>query len=359
MALDEARERLARAIGAQPREIVVTSGGTEAVNLAIKGAAWAGRAAGHRILTSAVEHKAVLESIGHLERWGFEPVVLPVDRYGRVDPDGLTAGLDEKVVLVSLQLANNEVGTIGPLADLIARVRAAGRALVHVDAIAGAAWLPLDVASLGADLVSIAAHKLGGPRGAGALWIRRGTALVPQVHGGSQERYRRAGTEDVAAVVGMATAFELAAEEGAAAVADVRARRDRLAASLLAHDGVELTGHPVDRLASLVSLIVRDVVGDDLVMALDLEGVACSTGSACTTGSLEPSHVLLAMGYPADEARGSLRLSLGRDTTDAESERASAVIGSVITRLRDGAARLGGSGSAAGGARQPVREGVA
>jgi cysteine desulfurase len=340
MALDEAHERLAAAIGAQPRELVITSGGTEAVNLAIKGAAWAGRAAGARIVTTAVEHKSVLEACTHLEHWGFETTILPVDRYGRPDPDELADVLDEKVVVVSLQLANNEVGTTPPLAELIARVRDAGSALVHVDAVAGAAWLPLDVAALGADLVSVAAHKLEGPKGAGALWIRRGTAIIPQMHGGSQERYRRAGTEDVAAAVGMAVAFELALAERADTVPAVRERRDRLVAALTAIAGVEVTGHPVDRVAGLASVIVRDLVGDDLVVALDLEGVACSTGSACTTASLEPSHVLLAMGYPPDEARGSLRLSLGRTTTDAEVDTASGAIARVVERLRAGSASL-------------------
>jgi cysteine desulfurase len=340
MALDEAHERLAATIGAQPRELVLTSGGTEAVNLAVKGAAWAGRAIGPRIITTAVEHKSVLEACTHLGHWGFETTILPVDRYGRPDPEELADALDERVALVSLQLANNEVGTIQPLAALIARVREGGAALVHVDAIAGAAWLPLDVGALGADLVSIAAHKVEGPKGAGALWVRRGTAIIPQLHGGSQERYRRAGTEDVAAAVGMAAAFELAGRERAETAAAVRGRRDRLTAGLASIAGVEATGHPVDRIASLASIIVRDVVGDELVMALDLEGVACSTGSACTTGSLEPSHVLLAMGYPPDEARGSLRLSLGRTTTDADIETAIDAVGRVVDAVRAGSARL-------------------
>jgi cysteine desulfurase len=340
MALDEAHERIAAAIGAQPRELVVTSGGTEAVNLAVKGGAWAGRAVGPRIITSAVEHKSVLEACTHLEHWGFETTILPVDRTGRVDPEALADALDDKVVLVSLQLANNEVGTIQSLTELIARVRDGGRALVHVDAIAGAAWLPLDVAALGADLVSVASHKLEGPKGAGALWIRRGTAIIPQLHGGSQERYRRAGTEDVAAAVGMAVAFDLAARERDETVSAVRLLRDRLIDALTAVPGVEPTGHPIDRVANLASVIVHDVVGDDLVMALDLEGVACSTGSACTTGSLEPSHVLLAMGYAPDEARGSLRLSLGRTTTDADVTTAIEVLARVVERLRAGATRL-------------------
>ncbi len=345
MALDEAHERLARAVGAEPRTLVFTGGGTEAINLAVKGAAWAGKAEGHRIVTSAVEHKAVLESCLLLEKYGFEVRRLPVDRYGRVDPDELTAALTDKTVLVSLQWASNEVGTIQPLAELITRVRTGCHARVHVDAVQAAAWLPLDVETMDADLVTLAAHKVEGPKGTGALWVRRGTAILPQVHGGSQERYRRAGTENVAGAVGMAAAFELAAAEREATTAAVRARRDRLREALLALDGVELTGHPTERLPNSLSLVVRDVSGDDIVIALDLDDVACSTGSACTSGSTEPSHVLSAMGYPPAEARGALRLSLGRTTTDAEVATALAALPAVIERLRQGEARLtGGAG---------------
>jgi cysteine desulfurase len=339
-ALDEAHERLARSIGAEARAVVFTGGGTEAINLAVKGAAWAGKAAGHRIVTTGVEHKAVLESCLLLEKFGFEVQRLPVDRYGRLDPDDLTAALGERTILVSLQLANNEVGTIQPLTELIERVRAASPALVHVDAVQGAAHLPLDVTALGADLVSLAAHKVEGPKGVGALWIRRGVAILPQVHGGSQERYRRAGTENVAGAVGMAVAFELAAAERATTAPAVRERRDRLRAALLAVEGVELTGHPVERLPNSLSLVVADVPGDDLVIALDLEEVACSTGSACTSGSSEPSHVLAAMGYPAAEARCALRLSLGRRSSDEDIETAVRIVPGAIERLRAGRARL-------------------
>jgi cysteine desulfurase len=340
MALDEAHERLARTIGAEPRAIVFTGGGTEAINLAVKGAAWAGKAEGHRIVTTATEHKAVLESCLLLEKYGFEVTRLPVDRYGQVDPDDLTAALDEKTVLVSLQLANNEVGTIQPIDDLIGRARSACRARVHVDAVQAAAWLAIDVAALGADLVSFAAHKVEGPKGMGALWVRRATAILPQLHGGSQERYRRAGTENVAGAVGMAAAFELAAAERDTVVPAVSARRDRLREALLALEDVELTGHGVERLPNSLSLVVRDVSGDDLVIALDLEDIACSTGSACTSGSAEPSHVLSAMGYPPAEARGALRISLGRTTSDDDIDAALRVLSVAIERLRAGRARL-------------------
>jgi cysteine desulfurase len=351
-ALDEAHERLARSIGAEARNIVFTGGGTEAVNLAIKGAAWARKAMGHRIVTSAVEHKAVLESCLHLEKFGFQILILPVDRYGRVDPDELTGAISDQTILVSLQVANNEVGTLQPVAELVARVRAGSTALIHLDAVAAAAQLPIDVSALGADLISLAAHKVEGPAGIGALWIRRGTAILPQLHGGSQERYRRAGTESVASAVGMAAAFELAAVERATMVPALAARRDRLRSAILDGSDAELTGHPADRLPGSLSVMVRGLVGDELVMALDLEGLACSTGSACTTGSMEPSHVLTAMGYPPAEARGALRFSLGRGTSDEDVETAGRIVTGVIGRLRERrpeAAVLGAGGGAVRG----------
>lgn len=339
-ALDGARESLAHHLNADHREIVFTSGGTEAINLAIKGAAWAGKATGNRIVVSAVEHHAVLNSAKYLEKFGFEVVTLPVDRYGRVDADQLTAALNDKTILVSLQLANNEVGTLQPIAELVRHARAQKTALIHVDAVQAGAYLDIDVRSMDVDLLSLAAHKFEGPRGAGLLWLRRGTAILPQMHGGTQERYRRAGTEDVAAAVGMAAAYELACSERAETGARLRRQRDRLREALVALPDVEVTGHPRSRLPGLLSVVVGGLDGDTLVLALDLEGICCSTGSACTTGSTEPSHVLTAMGFPDDEARGALRLSLGRTTTDGEVDRAAEVIPQVIERLRRGTATI-------------------
>jgi cysteine desulfurase len=332
-ALDDAHERLARAIGGDAREIVFTSGGTEASNLALKGAAWAGKARGHRIVTTPVEHHAVGHALAHLEKFGFEVVEVPVDRYGRVDPAEVEAAITDRTILVSVMLGNNEVGTLQPVAEIAAVVRAHRGVLFHVDAVQAAPWLPLDVESLGADLVALAAHKAEGPKGTGALWIRRGTHLLAQQHGGSQERHRRAGTENVAGAVGMATAFELVAAERDVTVPRVRALRDRLAASLLAIDGVEVTGHPTERLPHILSVIVPWIDGGSVTLALDLEGIAASTGSACSSGSTEVSHVLAAMGYPADEARGAVRLSLGRTTTPSEIEEAGRVVPAVIDRL--------------------------
>jgi cysteine desulfurase len=339
-ALDDAHERLAAAIGGEAREIVFTSGGTEAINLALKGAAWAGRARGHRILTSAVEHHAVAHALAHLGKFGFEIVEIPVDRYGRVDPDAIEQALTDTTILVAVMLANNEVGTIQPISDIAARLRSRRGVLLHVDAVQAGPWLPLNVGELGADLVALGAHKAEGPKGTGALWIKRGTHILAQQHGGGQERHRRAGTENVAGAVGMAMAFELRAAERHAAVERVRALRDRLVSAVLAVEGTELTGHPVDRLPHIASFIVRGAEGGDIVLALDLEGIAASTGSACASGSDEVSHVLAAMGFPPDEAHGALRLSLGRTTTDAEIDEACRVVPQVVRRIRDGSAAV-------------------
>ena len=335
-ALDEAHERLATALGGIAREIVVTSGGTEANNLAIKGAAWAGKARGHRLVTSAVEHHAVGHTMRHLEKFGFEVVEVRVDRHGRVDPDELDAAIDDRTILVSVMLANNEVGTLQPIREIAERVRARRGILFHVDAVQAAPTLDLDVGELGADLVTISAHKFEGPKGIGALWIRRGTQLIAQLHGGSQERHRRAGTENVAGTVGMAVAYECACADRSTTAIRLRALRSRLAAACLAVDGVEVTGHPTERLPGLLSLRVQGADGVAINVALDLDGIAASTGSACSTGSPEPSHVLTAMGYTDAEALGALRLSLGRATTDAEVSEACLVVPRVIAEIRAG-----------------------
>jgi cysteine desulfurase len=336
-ALDEARERMARALNAEPRELIFTSGGSESINLALKGVAWAGKANGNRIVTSAVEHHATLHTLHHLEKFGFEIVELPVDRYGRLDPDQLDAAINERTIAVSLLLANNEVGTIQPLGELLKRIRNHQGVLIHLDAVAAAPYVTLDVRAMDVDLLSLAAHKFEGPKGTGLLYLRRGTILLPQIQGGSQERYRRAGTENVAGAAGMAVAYELAVAEREKTTAHVTRLRDRLRESVLSLSGVELTGHPRRRLPGLLSVIVRDVDGGELVSALDLVGVAASVGSACTTGSLEPSHVLTALGYPEDEARGSLRLSLGRTTEAADIDAAAGILSSTISRLRPAA----------------------
>jgi cysteine desulfurase len=328
--LDEARERMAGILGAQPREIVFTSGGTEADNLAVKGVAWAGSAKGRHLVTSAVEHKAVLNSCAVLERQGFEVTYIGVDRFGRVDPAEVAAAISDRTTLVSIQAANNEVGTLQPVAEIgqICRDR---RVAFHVDAVQSAAFAPPTPDAWQATLISISAHKLGGPKGIGALWVRRGTPMLPQLSGGAQERQRRAGTENVAGAVGLARAMELSLGEDRAPMTRLR---DRLIGGLTSLPDVELTGHPGDRLPNSASVVIDGVEGGDLVAALDLEGIEASTGSACTTGSVEPSHVLLAMGLDPHLAHGSLRLTLGPETTEADIDRTLAVAKTLISRLR-------------------------
>ncbi len=334
--LDEAREGIAAILGAKPREIVFTGGGSEADNLAIKGAAWAASARGRHVITSSVEHKAVLHSCSILERSGFEVTYLPVDRYGRVDPAEVEAAITEYTSLVSVMYANNEVGTIQPIAEIGAICRQHG-VLFHTDAVQAAGFLPLDVDRLGVDLLSIAAHKIYGPKGVGALFIRQGTALLPQMQGGAQERQRRAGTENVAGIVGFARALELAQGDPGARDAEnarLAGLRDRLLRAVRDLPGVVETGHPVERLPHSASWLVDGVEGGDLVAALDLEGLAASTGSACTSGSVEPSHVLLSMGIDREHAHGALRLTAGRGTTAPDIERAGEVLRASIERMR-------------------------
>jgi cysteine desulfurase len=334
--LDEAREGIAAILGAKPREIVFTSGGSEADNLAIKGAAWAASARGRHIVTTGVEHKAVLHACAIMERSGFAVTYLPVDRYGQVDPAAVEAAIGEHTSLVSIMYANNEVGTIQPIAEIGAICRRRG-VLFHTDAIQAGGFLPLDVDNLGVDLLSLAAHKLYGPKGVGALFVRQGTALLPQIQGGAQERQRRAGTENVAGIVGFARALELAQGDPAARDAEnarLAGLRDRLLAALRDVAGVETTGHPVERLPHSASWLIEGIEGGDLVAALDLDGVEGSTGSACTSGSVEPSHVLLAMGIESARAHRALRLTAGRGTTGDDVERAGEILRSAIQRMR-------------------------
>ena len=348
-ALDEAHDRVAARLGVDAREIVFTSGGTEANNLALKGAAWAGKARGHRIVTSAVEHHAVGHALRYLEKFGFEIVELPVDRYGRVDPDELEAAINDRTILVSVMLANNEVGTIQPVAEIARRVRSRKGVLNHVEAVQAAPYLDLRLRDLDIDLLSMSAHKFEGPKGIGVLFVKHGTHILAQEHGGTQERHRRAGTENVAGAVALATAYELSSAERAATGRRLRQLRERLAKAVLAVPATELTGHPTERLPGLLSVIARGTDGNAVALSLDLEGIAASVGSACTTGSTEVSHVLAAMGYPDDEARGSLRLSLGRTTTDDEVATAIEVVPRVIASMQTGAAVV---------ARDPLGQGV-
>jgi len=337
--VDEARETIAALIGAKPREIVFTAGGTEADNLAVKGIAWAGTARGRHVVTSAVEHKAVLNACAILERSGFEITHLPVDRYGRVDPADVAAAITQRTTLVTVMAANNEVGTLQPVAEIGAVCREA-RVPFHTDAIQHAAFEAPNVDDWQATALSMCAHKAYGPKGVGALHVRQGTAMVPQQQGGSQERQRRAGTEDVASIVGLAAAMHrLHGDPAGRAHENERQAglRDRLIAGMGGLPGTRLTGHPTERLPNSASFVIEGIEGGDLVAALDLEGVEASTGSACTTGSVEPSHVLLAMGIPPDIAHGSLRLTLGEGTTAADVDRTLEILEACVSRLRGAA----------------------
>ncbi len=327
--LDEAREEIAAHIGAKPREIVFTASGTEADNLAVKGVAWAASARGRHVVIGAVEHKAVINPAAMLERQGFHVTTVGVDRSGRVDPDAVAAVISDATVLVSIQAANNEVGTLQPVAEIGAICRER-KVAFHTDAVQTAAFAAPTPDAWQATLVSLSAHKLNGPKGIGALYVRQGTAMVPQINGGSQERQRRAGTENVAGAVGFARAMRIAY----ARPPQLASIRDRLIRSLLALDGVELTGHPTERLPNSASVVIEGVEGGDLVAAVDLEGIEASTGSACTTGSVDPSHVLLAMGIDAELAHGSLRMTIGHETTVADVDRTVEVVASCIGRLR-------------------------
>ncbi len=348
-AIDEARERVANAIGARPKEVVFTSGGTEALNLALKGAAWAGKARGNRIVIGAVEHHAVTECAAYLERFGFEVVTVGVDRYGRIDPDAVEAAMSDHTILVAVMLANNEVGTIEPIAEIAHRVHGVRGCLFLCDAVQGAAWLDIDVDELGVDMLAIGGHKFEGPKGVGVLFLRSGTHILAQQHGGTQERYRRAGTENVAGIVGLATALDIAVRERPATYAHVAELRRRLTDGILGVGGVELTGHPSERLPNSLSVLARDIDGSAVVTALDLAGIAVSVGSACTTGSDEVSHVLAAMGYPEEEARGALRITVGRTTTDDDVDEALRVIPRTIEAVREGARAMAGQLEVAAG----------
>lgn len=338
--LDESRETVATLLGAKPREIIFTSGATENDNLAIAGIAWAASARGRHVITTAVEHRAVLQACAMLERHGFEITYLPVDRYGQVDPAAVAEAIGPHTTLVAIGYANNEVGTIQPIAAIGAVCRTAGVAF-YTDATQAAPWLPLLVDDLQVDLLGIAAHKLEGPKGVGALFVRQGTSLIPQQSGGSQERQRRAGTENVAGIVGLAEALRLARGDARALVVEGERQRslgERIRTRLAAIPDGEMTGALPVRLPNNVSWAFGGLEGGDLVTALDLEGVAASTGSACTSGSTDPSHVLLAMGVSPERIRGSLRLTTGRTTTVEDVDAAAELVAACVERVR-GASR--------------------
>jgi cysteine desulfurase len=332
-AIDGAREEVAQVLNCRPTEIIFTGGGSESDNLALKGLAFAAQKKGRQLLTTPIEHHAVLHTCQYLERFGFEPTYLPVDGHGRVDPDEVARALTDQTILVSVMYANNEVGTIEPIAE-IGRICRARKVPLHVDAVQAGGALPLDVAALNVDLMSLSAHKFYGPKGVGILYARQGVRLLPQLQGGSQERGKRAGTENVAGIVGAAAALRLAYEELPVSGPRIQALRDRLIAGVLQIPGSELTGHPTERLANNASFVFAGIEGESILLGLDLLGIAASTGSACTSGSVDPSHVLQALGFSSERARGSLRLTPGKENSVQDIATFLEALPAIIERLR-------------------------
>ena len=334
-ALDEARAAVARLIGAEPTAVIFTSGGSEADNLAIRGAAVALADTGRRhLVASAIEHEAVLQTLKALSRQGWTTTLVGVDASGVVTPELVAEAITDQTALVSVMHANNEIGTIQPVADL-ARLAHAHGALFHTDAVQSVGKLAVDVRRLDVDLLSLSAHKFNGPKGVGALWVRRGTRLTSQTTGGKQERNRRAGTENVPAIVGFGAAARLALDKASADTDRVAALRDRLERGILANvSGTVVNGDPARRIANTSNISFDRVEAEALLIALDLDGIAVSTGSACSSGSLEPSHVLRAMGFSAHRTQNSIRFSLGLGNTAEEVDRVLAVLPGIVDRLR-------------------------
>ena len=336
--LDVAHRTVAEVLGCRPQEVIFTSGGTESDNLALRGVAYAARKRGNHIITTAVEHHAVLHTAERLEQEGFRVTLLPVDREGFVDLQALERALDDDTTLVSVMYANNEVGTVEPVADVARIVKSRDPHIaVHTDAVQAAGCLDLNVDRLGVDLLSLAGHKIYGPKGAGVLYVRSRTPFLAQQLGGTQEKNRRAGTENVAGAAGMAAALRLAGQERPARIDHLRPLRDRLLQELpRLVPGTHVSG-PVDldrRLPGSVSCCFERVEGEAILLQLDLNGVSASSGSACTTASLEPSHVLLAMRVPHDLARGSLRITLGKGNTVEDVDRLLDVLPRAVQKLR-------------------------
>lgn len=337
-AADEARATVSSILGCRPSEVIFTSGGTESDNAALKGAAFALKEEGNHIITSTIEHHAVLNTCQYLEKVGFEVTYLPVDQFGMVNIEDLEKAITDKTVLISIMLANNEIGTIEPVSEFAKLAKANAkhsRILFHTDAVQGASVLDLDVDKLGVDMLSLSAHKFHGPKGMGVLYLREGTRFIPQQTGGAQEGNRRAGTENVAGIVGTAAALRLAAENREASSRHCQRLRDRLIEGILTRiEDTYLNGHPTLRLPNNANISFRYVEGEAILLNLDLQGVSASSGSACTAGTEEPSHVLLATGISPEMAHSSLRFSVGPANTDDEIEYVLSVLPGIVERLR-------------------------
>ncbi|WP_169710446.1 cysteine desulfurase NifS [Natranaerobius trueperi] len=333
-AVEDAREQVGQAIGAYSDEILFTSGGTEADNLAIQGVAEKLKDKGKHIITSQIEHHAVLDTCEAMEKKGYEVTYLPVDNNGLLDPNNLKEAIRKDTILITIMHANNEVGTIQPIAEL-AKIAKEHDIVFHSDAVQTVGSIPVNVDELAVDLLSLSAHKMYGPKGIGALYIRKGTKLDKIFHGGAQERKIRPGTENVAGIVGLGKAISLAVSELELKSKKITALRDRLIKELTSIEDTQLNGHPEKRLPGNVNVSFEYIEGESLLLNLDMKGIAASSGSACTSGSLDPSHVLMAMGLSHQTAHGSLRLTLGKDNTEEEIEYVLEAIPEVINRLRE------------------------
>lgn len=334
-ALDKARKRTAEALKADPVEIYFTSGGSEADNWAIKGVALANKNKGDHIITTSIEHPAVLDTCRYLEKEGFKVTYLPVDQYGMVSVKDVEKAITDKTILISVMMANNEIGTIQPIKE-IGQIAKEHKVYFHTDAVQAIGSIPIDVNHLNVDLLSLSAHKFYGPNGVGALYIRKGVKIGPYIHGGAQERNKRAGTENLAGIIGLGKAIELAVENMEKNNKKLIGMRDRLIKEIMSKvEYTRLNGHPEKRLPGNVNLSFEFIEGEALLLSLDLKGIAGSSGSACTSGSLDPSHVLLAIGLSHEIAHGSLRLTLGDDNTDQEIDYVIEVLPEIVNRLRE------------------------
>jgi cysteine desulfurase len=333
-AIEKARKKVADAIGAEESEIYFTSGGTESDNWALKGIAFANRNKGKHIITTSIEHHAVLHACSWLEGQGFEVTYLPVDKFGIVSPEELKNAIRNDTILISIMLANNEIGTIQPVEE-IGKIAGEKRVYFHTDAVQAIGHIPIDVKKMNVDLLSLSGHKFGGPKGCGALYIRKGIKIEPLLHGGDQERKRRAGTENVPAIVGLGKAIELAIEELEEEDKTLLELRERLIEGILKIPKTHLNGHPTERLANNVNVTFEYIEGESLLLMLNAKGIFASTGSACNSTSLEPSHVLTACGVPHEIVHGSLRLSLGRMNTLEDVDRVLEVLPEIVQKLRN------------------------
>lgn len=333
-AIEDAREQIASLLNAKPEEIVFTSGGTESNNFAIKGVAYANQSKGDHIISSSIEHHAVIEPCKFLEKRGFNVTYLPVDKEGLVNPEDVKEAITDRTILISLMHANNEIGTIEPIAE-IGKIAKEKEVYFHTDSVQTFGHIPVDVDDLNVDLLSMSAHKLYGPKGVGALYVRRGTKMTSFMHGGEQERRRRASTENVPGIVGFGKAVEIAKDEMDEEAKRLTVFRDKLIEGVFEKvEHVRLNGHPTQRLPNNVNLSIEFLEGESMLLSLDMEGIAASTGSACSSATLEPSHVLLALGLSPEIAHGSLRLTLGRYTVEEDIDYVLEVLPTIVEKLR-------------------------